>query len=238
MDKPLIGITCAQDTAEQRYWLREYYVHVIEKCGGIPIILPPVEVNNIAKHIETVSGLILSGGVDVDPVFFGSEPLPGCGEITPERDYYEIELVKKYLETAKPLLAICRGLQVLNIACGGFIYQDIYSELDGPLLKHSQLAPKWHATHSISLQKNSILHNIFAKSALRVNSFHHQAVSIPAKDFEIVAKSPDGIVEAIEHKFHPFTIGIQWHPECMAEKNRDQMQLFEKFVKYCKESRN
>lgn len=236
MEKPLIGITCAQDVREKNFILREYYVHVIESCGGIPIILPPVEADNIAKHIEVIAGLILSGGVDVDPAYFGGEPLPGCGEISPEMDHYEIELVKIYLQTSKPLLAICRGLQVLNIACGGLIYQDIYCELEVPLLKHSQLAPKWHATHSVNLQTNSILYNIFGKSMLRVNSFHHQAVSIAAQDFEVVARSPDGIIEAIEHKYHPFAIGVQWHPECMAEKYEEQMHFFEKFVKYCKNS--
>ncbi len=233
MKRPIIGITCSQDDSEYNYLLRKYYINVIEHCGGVPIILPAVKKKIIGEHISIISGLILSGGGDVDPLFFQKEPIPSCGVITPERDFYEIELVKKYIETGKPLLAICRGIQVLNIACGGLIYQDIYSELDKKLIKHVQTAPKWYPTHSIEININSRLYKIFKKKFLRVNSFHHQAVSVPAVNFKVTARSADGIVEAIEHN-NLFWIGVQWHPECMTEKIFLQKRLFEYFIDKCK----
>jgi putative glutamine amidotransferase len=233
LKNPIIGITCSQDDIESNYILRKYYVNVIEYFGGVPVILPAVNNKLIENHINLISGLILSGGGDVDPLYFNKEPNPSCGLITPERDFYEIELIKKYEKTGKPLLAICRGVQVLNIAYGGSIYQDIYSELQKELIKHEQLAPKWYPTHSVEINTESKLYKIFKEKIIRVNSFHHQAVNIPADDFNVTAVSSDGIIEAIEHKNLDW-IGVQWHPECMAEKISMQKNIFEYFINYCK----
>ncbi|GAW92516.1 gamma-glutamyl-gamma-aminobutyrate hydrolase family protein [Calderihabitans maritimus] len=231
---PLIGITCSHDLQENRYYLRVNYCRVIEACGGLPFILPAVTTKELIKnYCERLDGLILSGGGDVDPTFFGEEPLPGCGKIDPERDYWEINLVQKWLTTGKPLLAICRGMQVLNIAAGGDIYQDIYSQLS-VTIKHQQEAPPWHPTHHVSIIPDTKLYSIMGKLSWRVNTFHHQAIRRPAPGFTVSARAADGVVEALEATSFGFVIGVQWHPECMWKRDPKAKALFETFVKECK----
>ncbi len=231
--KPLIGITCSQDTASDRFYLPRYYARAVEMAGGIPLLLSPVSAKSCTRLLGIVQGILLSGGVDVDPIFFGEEPHPQLGEITPERDGFEIGLVRLALKRNVPIFGICRGAQVLNIAAGGTVLQHIPAEIKDPL-KHSQDAPRWYATHNVSVVCDTILSTIAEQGMLRVNSFHHQAVKNVAVGFKTSARSSDGVIEAIESTRNKFAVGVQWHPECMIEHDPLAVKLFTVFIDACK----
>jgi putative glutamine amidotransferase len=231
MSLPKIGITCGEDFKEGKVFLTNYYLRCIQRAKGIPWLIPSIE-KNIGEYLANLDGIVLSGGVDVDPLYFNQEPLVGMGEITPGRDNFEIKLVKAAVTLNIPILAICRGVQVLNIALGGKIYQDINSQLPN-VNKHMQDAPKWYPTHSIKVKQDTILAKILKKEVDRVNSFHHQAVSNLADGIVAAAFSPDGIVEAITMPNKKFVLGVQWHPECMAERYVEQQNIFNELVKTC-----
>ncbi|HEX3015770.1 MAG TPA: gamma-glutamyl-gamma-aminobutyrate hydrolase family protein [Desulfobacteria bacterium] len=227
---PLIGITAAHIDEEIATYPRHYYVQAVSMAGGTPLLLPVLNDNaKIEQYLKTCNGLLLTGGSDVDPVHFGNEPQQKIGRVYPERDDFELALAEKALSRNMPILAICRGIQVLNIAAGGNIFQDIYSEVSG-VLQHSQKAPRPYPWHSIELVEDSILARIFGAGALRVNSFHHQAVDLVAPGFRVAARAQDGIIEAIESMDKKFVIGVQWHPESMVEQHEQFLKLFQAFV--------
>ncbi|MBO8128796.1 MAG: gamma-glutamyl-gamma-aminobutyrate hydrolase family protein [Peptococcaceae bacterium] len=226
---PLIGITAAQDDSAGRISLSEGYFRAVAKAGGTPVVLPPLPpAANLAALVKNLDGLILSGGGDVDPVYFGEEPLSGTGAINPERDDFEIRLARWALLNDLPVLGICRGMQVINIAAGGDICQDI-AQWTGKPLKHSQEAPRWYPTHEISIISGSRLATILQTERLRVNSFHHQVIRRVAPGWRAVAWSKDGVLEAIEGP-GLFTVGVQWHPETMWERYPVFLNLFRALV--------
>jgi len=227
--RPLIGLTMSLQEERVQTLSREYS-DAIHRAGGTPVAIPychdPEIVNEMAQRLD---GVVLTGGGDIDPSLFGEEPLPGLGEIVPERDLMETALVRLLLEKDKPLLAICRGCQVLNIAVGGDMYQDLYTQREG-LLQHDQRSPRHHATHAIQLVEGTLLHRLAQGNPVRVNSFHHQAVRRVPSSFRIAARTADGVIEAIESARHRFVVGVQWHPECMAETDNFSRRLFEALV--------
>jgi len=228
--KPLIGISCSFDQKEGRYMLAEAYVEAVIKAGGLPVILPGSgKVNRALPYLRAIHGLLLAGGGDMDPSYFNEEPHPNLGEITPNRDRFEVMLTKSALRKNIPVLGICRGIQVLNVACGGSVIQHIPAVVKKPL-KHSQAAPRHHATHRIFIDKSSRTAEILQTNLTRVNSFHHQAVGDPANGFNVSAISNDGVIEAIEHTKFRFAFGVQWHPECMFKKDKASRLLFKAFV--------
>ena len=228
--KPIIGVTCSYDNEKDRYFLSQAYIKTIEEAGGIPVIFPNLNAGNIQHLSEQVDGFLFTGGDDVDPFYFGEEPSTFSGEITPGRDVFELELARIVMGGLKPVLALCRGIQVINIAAGGTILQDIYSQRTKPL-KHIQKAPRWHPTHKIDIKPESKLAQILDAAEVRVNSFHHQAVDLVAPGFIVSATASDGIIEGIENTEHPFMIGLQCHPECMWEKDSRFLGLFISFIK-------
>lgn len=228
--RPLIGISCSYDLQEGRFFLAEAYVNAVSEAGGVPVILPSIQGNrNISILTQNIAGLLLAGGGDVDPSHFNEEPCPGLGEITPERDKFEILVVRAAIRKKLPVLGICRGLQVLNIACGGTVIQHIPAAVTKPI-KHSQKAPRWYPTHRVFLEKTSLLSGICGTECLNVNSFHHQAVKDPAPGFKITGVSSDGITEAMENPKYPFLMGVQWHPECMIKNDSNSRKLFKAFI--------
>ncbi|WP_366922918.1 gamma-glutamyl-gamma-aminobutyrate hydrolase family protein [Metallumcola ferriviriculae] len=229
--KPIIGITCSEEDELGRYYLSYHYVLAVEHAGGTPLLLPSAG-KSVNSFVHLLDGLLLSGGVDVDPVFFGEEPLPGMGEMTPRRDSFEISLTKEFLLLDKPLLAVCRGIQVLNIAAGGNIFQDIYSQYSDAI-QHSQRAARHFPSHAVTISPDTILKDIILADKIRVNSFHHQAVRKIAPQFTICAQAGDGIVEAIESEKNTFVVGVQWHPECMWQNDENSRRLFAAFVEAC-----
>jgi len=227
---PLIGITCGEDGLN--YFLRQFYVRVMEAVGGVPVLLPALKRNGMRKkYLSILDGLILSGGVDVNPLLFGEEPVPGMGEITPERDEFELLLTKEFFALGKPILAVCRGCQVLNLALGGSIFQDINSQIP-QVLKHNQKAPRECPTHTVKVTPGTKLSRVLPGGQCWVNSFHHQAVKCPAPGFIVSAVAPDGVIEAIEAQDHPFALGVQWHPECTWHNDAGSFRIFKEFINH------
>jgi len=230
--KPIIGVST--NLKDYVLSVSTDYLDAITSSGGVPIVLANLNDEDIQSIALLLDGLLLTGGGDVDPTLFFEEPIPHLGNVSPERDNFEIALTQTMLKLNKPILGICRGIQILNIAAGGNIYQDIYSQFDKPLLQHTQLAPRHHASHFIQIEKATKLHEILESDLVKVNSFHHQAVKKIPKPFEICAIANDGLIEAIESKEHDFVLGIQWHPEGMFKKNdSSSVSIFQAFIKAC-----
>lgn len=222
--KPLIAITPSYYYDTKKYSLTLDYADCVREAGGIPVIVCYGD-NEI---LRTVSGIIFSGGGDIDPLILGEEP-SFCGDISPIRDEAEFSLCAEAAMLEIPVFGICRGAQVIAGALGGEVYQDIYKET-GAEVKHNQDAPGFHPTHTVKLSKGSLLNDIFGEETA-VNSFHHQSVRRPPEGFEVCARSADGLIEAIEYTGGDwFALGVQWHPELMRE-SRGQMEIFKRLVK-------
>lgn len=224
--RPVIGITCCLNEEMGRYFIGRDYVEGVEKAGGMPIVLPSINKRSIESLLDILDGLLLSGGGDLDPLFFGEEPLPVTGEVDPQRDVFELELTRHALKRGLPILGICRGMQVLNVAAGGTISQDISLKFDS-FYKHSQQAPRWYPTHSIKLEKGTLAAQIIGEEKIRVNSFHHQCIGEVAPGFIVSARSNDGVEEIIEFEdWDKYIIGVQFHPENMWRRNPVFLELF------------
>lgn len=224
--KPIIGITASENGKETH--VKEPYITRIVEAGGVPIILPSIANEQIQFLLARIDGLLFTGGEDVDPFHFGAEPHHALGVVTPRRDHFEMALMKAALEKNKPILGICRGMQVLNIVLGGNMYQDIMAERTEKSLQHIQKAPASHASHLVHVTAGSLLKEIVKTDNIRVNSFHHQAVKDVPAPLIVSAASSDGIIEAIESSQHLFVIGVQWHPEDLTDDY--SARLFTKFI--------
>lgn len=219
-----------------RSYVNEDYIISVEQAGGVPVILPVVKnAETLESQLDGLDGLILSGGSDIDPAFYEEEPIFQCGYINHEVDAYSILLAQKAVERKIPLLGICKGNQVINVAFGGSLYQDIATQCETST-EHTQKAPRNNPTHYISINQNSFLYKVFGER-IRVNSFHHQSVKNVAKGFMISAMGVDGIIEGIESIDGSFVLGVQFHPEMMAShKDPNMMKLFEAFIRKCEEN--
>ncbi len=217
--RPIIGITANYSDEERTYGLREVYAQAVRKVGGIAIILPPTEEEEIINaYLKLCDGFILSGGDDVDPYNWGDLPQDGLELVSPLRDYFELCLANKILEHKPVILGICRGCQLLNVAGGGSLLQDLKSSLS-----HAQKAPKDYAFHDIFIDRTSVLADILNSETIRVNSFHHQAIDKPGRDMRTVACAADGTVEAIEGLGLGFVLGVQWHPEWLGDEHSHRL---------------
>ena len=232
---PLIGITCSYDEAAKKYSVGEDYVRAVQAAGGMPLLIPYPNKNEHTEHIlSRVDGVMLSGGGDIDPFYFGEEPWPMNGYIEPLRDMFEIRLTSFALQQGVPILGICRGMQVLNVAAGGSVCQDINLNINRPL-QHMQQAPRWYPTHNINLSQSSRLHSILAQDKIRVNSFHHQIIDKLGQNLVVSAFAGDKAPEAIEcEKNSHFTLGVQFHPENMYCKYPFILSIFTAFIEACK----
>lgn len=207
----------------------------IEQAGGLPVVLPYLTSDQlIDEAVKRLDGIYLSGGGDIDPIYFDEEPHPKLGVFQPERDSFEIKITKKMLEKDKPILGVCKGAQMLNLATGGDMFQDIYSQIDGELLQHSQKAANYVATHDVELVEGSLIHQLVGEKVIRVNSFHHQANRNPGKGLIVSGRARDGVVEAVESKEHRFALGVQWHPESFRLNHEPSKRIFLGFITACK----
>ncbi|MBR6667723.1 MAG: gamma-glutamyl-gamma-aminobutyrate hydrolase family protein [Clostridia bacterium] len=236
--RPVIGLTHSIQQDEKRLMMPMSYSNVIRKAGGTPILLPITrDTEVIQAYAGLVDGVLFSGGEDVDPAYFGEDQLWACGDVLPLRDEFELTLCRLLLEKHpnKPILGICRGEQVLNVAAGGTLYQDLKSQLPG-CIAHSQHQIAPYTSHKVTIEAGSQLHAIYRSTTLATNSFHHQAVKDIAPSLTVTARASDGVIEAFEMPGHPYFIGVQWHPERLVEReeNAAHKQLFKSFVDACR----
>ena len=191
------------------------YVNAIKKAGGVPLVIPmTTDEKQLEAVLNVIDALVMTGGEDVDPLkYFGEQPHPNLGTVVPYRDEFDYKLIRMAVAKGIPVLGICRGEQMLNVAFGGTLIQDIPTQVKGTYVKHSQKAPRNYATHTITIEKGSKLNQILGVTEINVNSYHHQAVKDVAPGFKATAYSKDGVIEAIEMIGNPKVMGVQFHPE-------------------------
>lgn len=236
--KPVIAVTCDYDHTSRNSKIHEDYYRAVSIFGGLPILLPGNNIEDVSSILGLIDGILLIGGDDVDPSFYGEIPHIKLGDINPYRDEFEMELTRCAVDMGMPVLGICRGAQIMNVAMGGSLYQDIESQLENTPIKHRQKAPHWYGTHHVILDRESNLYDIVGQEDVKVNSFHHQSVKDIAPGFSAIGHAADGVIEAIELVDHPFVIGLQWHPERMIDRYDHAQLIFEKFIKSAKVYRN
>jgi len=206
--------------------LREDYVKSVEQAGGIAVLLPPGAPGDARALLDRLDGLVLSGGADVDPALYGQAPRPELGRVVRERDDFELALCREAVRRDVPILAICRGQQVLNVATGGTLLQDIPSVVLGAL-DHDPPAERWEAVHDVRVLQGTRLREILGRDLVRVNSFHHQAIERLGKGLVACARSvEDDVVEGVELPGRRFVLGVQWHPEAFWREPTDFGGLF------------
>lgn len=233
MEKMIIGITCSEkrDLDRPSQATNEAYIEAVIKAGAVPILLPMSEaIDMIASQVKCIDGLLITGGIDVNPLLYKESCQFLQGESNTRRDYYEVMLIHQCVNSQIPILGICRGLQIINVAFGGTLYQD-NSFASEYVQQHVQKERKEYPIHSIRIKKDSFLYSIFGEKAY-VNSFHHQSIKKTAEGFRVIARSEDSIIEAIEHnKFH--IRAVQFHPEMMHNKDENMQKIFNEFIKMC-----
>lgn len=233
MQRPVIGITTSY--GKHNEMMEGVYVHhdyhrTVARHGAIPVLIPNADVESARAVLPMLNGLILSGGEDVNPKFYGEDPHQKLGPAYTLRDEIEIALAQEAVALQLPLFAICRGAQVLNVAFGGSLIQDLPSQMPHTH-QHAQQNPRGEDSHFVSVAPDSRLFSLICETELRVNSLHHQAIGRLGTDLQCTASARDGVIEAIEHTGPGFVLGVQWHPESMAANGDPVMnRLFAAFI--------
>ncbi|MCU9614598.1 gamma-glutamyl-gamma-aminobutyrate hydrolase family protein [Caldibacillus lycopersici] len=235
MKRPVIGVMPLYDEEKESYWMLPSYLKGIVEAGGIPIILPLINDSEAIKQlVESLDGFLLTGGQDVNPELYGERASSLCGKPLLARDTLEEFVIKYALEADKPILGICRGLQILNAVLGGTLYQDIPTQVnEGKTIVHQQEKPYDTPIHAIHIEKNSLLYDLYQQECVLVNSLHHQGIKTLAKSLHCEALAEDGIVEAAFMPGKKFVHALQWHPEYMLEVDEPSRKLFQSFVTHC-----
>ena len=233
-NKPIIAITPLYNHESYTIRMVNRYVNAVAKYGGAPIVLTMCEDPSILDaFVDSFDGVILSGGADVNPRYYGEEIQAFCGPTVPDYDRMEMALIRKTIEAGKPIFGICRGLQILNVALGGTLYQDIHEQCKGKNL-HDQKTRFYELSHEIRVEPDSILHRCMGKDVLEVNTLHHQAIKEVAPDLRTTAMSMDGLVEAVEHRTAPNVFAVQYHPEELFEHYPEHGAIFQYFIDLCR----
>lgn len=233
--RPKIGITGHISKESSNLSITPSYMEAIFACGGFPLLLPVKGDEALWREAaQEMDGFLFTGGGDVSPSRYGEDTLQCCGEISPLRDAMELDLLKAVLPTGKPILGVCRGIQLLNVGLGGTLYQDIYLQNAQTFQQqHTQKLPDYLPAHDVFIEEGSLLNRIEKTTRLPVNTLHHQAVKDCAPGVWAVARSSSGIIEAIEKRDHPFFLGVQWHPERMWHVDASAKAIFDSFVDAC-----
>ncbi len=232
MALPLIGITCGTDassTSSLSDRLGQAYARAVAMVGGLPVIVPNISLSDIGALVASLDGLLLSGGRDVAPERYGVAEYHPATEVDLPRDETEFGLVRAAVAQRIPILGICRGIQALNAALGGTLYQDLPTERPGPVA-HRQSEARNVATHRLDVETDSLVARALGVTSLQVNTFHHQAVCEPAPSLRVSGYAEDGLVEAVEATDGTFVVGVQYHPEEMVENCTASLRLFRSFV--------
>jgi len=233
--QPIIGIPCFPmvrgDTGRPIYASNQRYVQAVLHAGGVPILIPPLPSGEALTAIqEILDGLLLAGGADLDPTHYGETPLPEMGTPEPQRDATELAITRWALDKRLPVLGICRGMQLLNVACGGSLYQDLPTQLPSAFDHEQQGQARTHIAHEVNTEPGSLLADILGVQHVGVNSFHHQAVRRIGQGLRVTGVAEDGVAEAIEIPDLPFVLAVQYHPEELESNDAASHRLFLAFV--------
>ena len=236
MGRPLIGVVGNLLVAEggfspglERNYVNNDYVSAVERAGGIPVVLPVVRGQDIAEaQVSCVRGLVVPGGYDIDPLLYGEEPTRSLEYVYRDTDIFQLRSVKTALKLGMPVLAICKGMQLLNVACGGTLHQHI-GDLQGVFVQHSQNRKRHCPSHTVVAEGESLLSSLLG-ATFPVNSYHHQAVRDLGRGLAVTSRAMDGVVESIEMEGVSFVVGVQWHPEMMLTGGDEMLPLFLRFV--------
>jgi len=238
MEKPLIGLTTSRmpnPSGRPAYGTNLPYSETIANAGGLPVLIPlNLSNNELDALIPRLDGILFTGGYDIDPRQFGNQPHPKVEGIDVERDRMEMHLVQSVIQVSMPFLGICRGCQVINVALGGSLYEDLPEQFPGAIRHDNNNLPRNYLAHSITINPDSHLRQIVTSDTTLVNSLHHQGVCKLSLALKASAVAPDGLIEAFEVPDHPFGLAVQWHPEELQE-HESMRRLFHAFVQSCQQ---
>lgn len=232
--RPIIGLIPLYDDEKESYWMLPGYMKAIERCGGVPIMLPLTrDAEELAQAYCLCDGILFTGGHDVSPSVYGEAKKETCGISCDDRDFMEMFILDKCLEDNKPFFGICRGIQFVNAYLGGTLYQDLPTEYESEVEHHME-PPYDRTAHKVQVLGGTRLADIIGEGTHEVNSYHHQAIKELSPKVEKLAVSEDGLVEAISVKGQDFGIAVQWHPEFSYENNPESLKLVKAFVDSCR----
>jgi putative glutamine amidotransferase len=240
--RPIIGIPTQTlhsidgipDGVPESWVMNQRYSRAVAAAGGLPVMIPLLEEEETLRELyDRMDGLLLPGGVDLDPMSYGESPLPSCGRVDAARDRVELRFARWAIAEGKPLFGLCRGLQIVNVALGGTLYQDIAAQRSGAI-KHDYFPTagysRDHLAHDVTVSSGSRLEALVGTAPLKVNSMHHQAIKDLAPRLVTTAQAPDGLIEAVEFSGNQFLLGVQWHPESLTGRDPRMHRLVTGFV--------
>lgn len=235
MAKPIIGLTPLYDYEKEKIWMRPNYLNAIVAAGGVPLVLPLIDdETDISALARLCDGFLFTGGPDVHPALYKEDAMRYCGSIDDRRDTLELLLFHEASRLDKPIFGICRGIQLINVALGGSLYQDIPAQVQGEPIAHYQQPPYHVPVHGVTVDCCSQLYRIVGQEQLMVDSMHHQAIKTLAPSLKCAARSRDDLIECVEMPGMRFLMAVQWHPEWMFAPLTASEKLFTAFVNAAK----
>ncbi|WP_102347691.1 gamma-glutamyl-gamma-aminobutyrate hydrolase family protein [Bacillus sp. Marseille-P3661] len=236
MKKPMIAVVPLYDEKKDSYWMLPGYMKGIEDAGGIPVILPlTTDLEVLMTISDTFDGFLFTGGQDVNPELYGEIKEDFCGPLCDQRDIMEDTLFSQVLLLDKPVLGICRGIQLFNVLSGGTLYQDLPTQYKSEQsIVHKQMCPYDKPIHKVFIEKESPLYEILKDDSIMVNSLHHQGIKVLSEQLECSARAEDGLIEAVYMPGKKFVHAVQWHPEYNYRVDDHSLNLFSEFVKACR----
>lgn len=235
--KPIIGLLAGVDD-ERTTSVPHAYVSAIQNAGGVPVLIPYTSNEDVINALVSMcDGFCFTGGVDIDPCHYGENIQPECGSIQSYRDKLELSLFPKIFNTGVPIMGICRGAQLINVALGGTLYQDIPSEID-TAISHNQSAPRTEYSHDVAIRPGTPLYELLGEERIRANTFHHQAIKALGRGLEVMARADDGIIEAVYLPGERYLQAYQWHPERLCDRDDYQKAILREFITACENRAN
>ena len=229
--RPIIGISGSHNVEDHQLFIRENYMESVLRAGGLPVLLPHFSDEATARDIASrLDGLLLAGGGDVRPSRYGEETIPACGEPDDQRDVFELLMIQEALKLHMPIFGICRGIQILAVAMGGTLYQDIESQLGIQKQRHSQEPPYGEAVHTVRFAQDGLFARVTGAQEMRTNSMHHQSIKQPGGRLVVEGVSEDGVIEAVRAKDDDGIFAVQFHPEYLSDHSEQAARLFEHLV--------